>query len=252
MENEKIIPINWIDWLSKDKYFISDLGNMYNNRGKQMSINYQQNGYGVITLRDQTMKTHQVMIHKLVLQGFKPNNNPNLICLHINGNVSDNRLSNLKWDTIQNALINRDKHSIENKTKNNIDNIQKAVNMILSGENYKNVYIKTGINKLTLNNYMDKNNIERPSNNYTMNNKLNSSVLFDLVLSFCFNENDSELARNFGFSKSCSIKAIRNCESYENRLKDIGYTKEKSPFIVCDHEFTLNDVNNDSYYTDFK
>lgn len=256
MNNEKIVPINWIEWLPKDKYYISDLGNMYNNRGKPMSINYQKNGYGVITLRDVNMKTHQVMIHKLVLQGFNPNNNTNLICSHINGDASDNRLVNLKWDTIKNALKNRDKRIAENKSNNininNIDNIKNAINMIKTGENYKDVYLKTGINKLTLNNYMDQNNIERPSNNYTMNNKLNPSILFDLVLGFCFNRSNNELADDFGFSNPFSIKSIRNCETYENQLKDLGYTKITRPFIACNDEFSILDTNKDNYYTDFK
>ncbi len=43
--------------------------------------------------------TKSVMVHRLVLEAFSPPSDLSLVCRHVDGNASNNHISNLRWGT---------------------------------------------------------------------------------------------------------------------------------------------------------
>lgn len=50
-------------------------------------------------------------VHRLVLEAFVGPPGPGLVGCHSNGNRSDNRLANLRWDTAKSNLADRHRHN---------------------------------------------------------------------------------------------------------------------------------------------
>ena len=67
--------------------------------GQILSTPVASNGYNIVTLYNNTGKRISASVHRIILDAFQPNNDPNLECNHINGNKNDNRLKNLEWVT---------------------------------------------------------------------------------------------------------------------------------------------------------
>lgn len=253
MNEEKEIrrPINWIDWLSPNKYYVSNYGNLYNSNGIKMSTSYQNSGYSVVTLRDNKGKTHQLLIHKLVLQTFRPIcDNSNMVCMHIDGNIRNNKLDNLKWAPIQEAIKNRfTNNRFRDFNINYEEKEQEVIKLIKEGTSKKDIFIKTGMNKTYINKIIEKYNIDN-SQYKQGNHNINDETLFDLVLGFCFSLSDEETGKYIEMNPR-SIEGIRNCRRYIKDLESLGYTKTHKPYSIIDYEYDLNDINPDSEYTFF-
>lgn len=253
MNEEKEIrrPINWIDWLQQNKYYISNYGNLYNSNGIKMSASYQNSGYSVVTLRDNEGKTHQLLIHKLVLQTFKPiYNKTNMVCMHINGDNTNNKLDNLKWAPIQEAIKNRfTNNRFRDFNINYKEKEQEVIKLIKEGISKKDIFIKTGMNRDYIDKIIKENNIDESQYNQG-NHKVNSNTLFDLVLGFCFGLSDEETSKYVDMTTG-SIRGVRNCGRYTEDLASLGYTKTHKPYSIIDYEYDLNDINPDSEYTFF-
>ena len=88
------------------KYLVSNYGRVC--RDKILKIDYTRNGYGTVTLNDCPRKKLHKMVHMLVLMCFFPNPNPDLYDRidHINRNIRDNRLCNLRWSNAQLNQLN--------------------------------------------------------------------------------------------------------------------------------------------------
>ena len=97
------------------KYMIDELGNIWSpyRSGKYLSPAPTQKGYLRIVLQTtEGRKTFQV--HRLVLETYNPVENcENLEVNHIDGNKSNNKLSNLEWCSGSSNI----KHSIETGLK---------------------------------------------------------------------------------------------------------------------------------------
>jgi hypothetical protein len=80
------------------RYFVSNLGNVKNARGKLMGQYINKNGYFTLHLSKSGVKKF-FAVHRLVIITFVPNAHNKEDCNHINGIKTDNRLSNLEWAT---------------------------------------------------------------------------------------------------------------------------------------------------------
>lgn len=64
------------------------------------------NGYLQVALRDTDGNKHYVMLSRLVLGSFEPNYNPRLTDVdHVSAIITDNRLSNLRWLSHRDNLV---------------------------------------------------------------------------------------------------------------------------------------------------
>ena len=79
-------------------YLVSNMGNVKNNTTQNIfSPNQDKDGYLTIGIYDNLKKRKYYRIHRLVAIHFLPNLNNYEEIDHINHNVNDNRLINLRW-----------------------------------------------------------------------------------------------------------------------------------------------------------
>ena len=252
MSEEIKKPINWFDWLPKDKYFISNYGNVYNSSGYKLSTYYTNGGYTAIALRDYQGKTHQLLMSRLVLQAFEPIDNYDEMTVdHIDGNQLNNKLDNLRWMSIKDNVSKR--FTINKFKLFNIDyeeKEQEVIKLLKEGVSKKEIYLKTGLNRDYIKRIIDKNNIDM--DNYNVgNHKFNINSLFELALEFCFDDiNNKELANQYDCSRT-TISYIRKCNVYKEEMKSIGYTRDKRPYYTNGFEYSINDIDSNSDYTYF-
>lgn len=95
-------------------YGITPNGKVYNFKHKRwLKPIKQPHGYLKVDLGHRNSK----YIHRLVLETFVGPCLKGLEACHNNGNKSDNRLENLRWDTRQNNNIDKVKHGTHNSPK---------------------------------------------------------------------------------------------------------------------------------------
>lgn len=79
-------------------YTISSCGKVF-NRAKQMKTYFTKTGYECIKLHDKTGKRFNKTIHRLVAETFIPNPLNKSEVNHIDGDKSNNDITNLEWVT---------------------------------------------------------------------------------------------------------------------------------------------------------
>lgn len=110
---------NWrsLDFLGYDNYSVSDKGRVRNNKsGRILDRRSNSPGYRVVILRDRKSKPHDERVSRLVLLafvGYPPNTS--MTCDHINRNIKDNSLSNLRWATREEQIKNSSNSTITNE-----------------------------------------------------------------------------------------------------------------------------------------
>lgn len=91
-------------------YEVSDLGRIRNVRG-DLCKDHPKGRYGhrrISLFREGRYRTFSV--HRLVLVAFKGPAPPGMQACHVNGDASDNRLMNLRWDTPKANQADRKAH----------------------------------------------------------------------------------------------------------------------------------------------
>jgi len=96
-------------------YRISELGYVISFKGKKpraMKNIIDNHGYYFVNLSDKNGRTKHKLVHRLVAQAYidNPENKP--IVDHINGDIKNNNLKNLRWCT------NQENHMNQKKRKN--------------------------------------------------------------------------------------------------------------------------------------
>lgn len=103
---------------SIDRKIIRSDGQTRHFKGKMLSPGTNRHGYPVVVLsRPGELRTAKV--HRLVLHAFKGESPQGMEACHNNGDRSDARLANLRWDTPSNNQLDRSAHGTDfqaNKT----------------------------------------------------------------------------------------------------------------------------------------
>lgn len=97
--DEEIINEQWRPVVGCDKYQVSNLGRIRNLSGKIMKTVTNNCGYQQLFLRVETNKRRAFCVHKLVMTAFVGPPPDAMQIDHVNGEKSDNRLSNLEYVT---------------------------------------------------------------------------------------------------------------------------------------------------------
>ena len=97
---------NWLPVPFFSNYIVSDLGNIkclnYNNTGREETIYPTKDDKGTYRCHlSNKQESIVVSVQKLVLQTFNTTDNPNSKVKHIDGDKSNNRLTNLCWVTAE-------------------------------------------------------------------------------------------------------------------------------------------------------
>jgi len=145
LKNEKWKSIN-----EHNKYQISNMGRVKNNKGKILKLKKNNRPYSIVGLRTNN-KTYTPYIHRLVASHFILNTNNYKFVNHINGIKQDNKFFNLEWcsqsQNIKHAVMiglafskKITQYTISNRPIQNWPSIQQAaVHCGISNSNIWNV-----------------------------------------------------------------------------------------------------------------
>jgi len=131
------------------RYDVSNMGNIRSN-GKLLITSYNTYKKCVIINLVIGDKRERERVHRLVAEAFVPNNDiTKTEVLHINGNVEDNRASNLKWVTPSERMSTMyDRNGRERKYTH--EQLLTAYKMYLDGKRMEDITSETGVPKSTI------------------------------------------------------------------------------------------------------
>lgn len=101
------------------KSFVSSSKNSgaRNSSGYVMKLCKESRGFGykLVEIIDCTGKPHKRAVHRFMIETFSPQDDPTLICRHVNGDSADNHLSNLRWSTHHENIHDKILHDTVNR-----------------------------------------------------------------------------------------------------------------------------------------
>ena len=132
IEEERKVPClygeEWRDIMGFGGYQVSNLGRVRSidriiSVGKHqrkvvgviLKLNYDKDGYKMVSLRNRKRKSNLKRVHRLVAKAFIPNPNGYDCIDHINGVRDDNRVENLRWCTVK--MNSSFELALENRSK---------------------------------------------------------------------------------------------------------------------------------------
>lgn len=91
--------VKWVDIKGYENiYQVSDQGDIYNLKEfKNVNTFTKNDGYECVALTDKNGKTKQHRVHRLVANAFIPNVENKTIVRHIDGDKTNNDVTNLIW-----------------------------------------------------------------------------------------------------------------------------------------------------------
>lgn len=118
MENDITSKGNWKVIKYDSNYLISDDGRVYSLRTKKvLKPGEHTHGYLTISLWENN-KPKQFYIHRLVLEHFS-DEEPKETVNHIDGNKTNNHISNLEWSSYKDNNIHAFKTGLRKSNRNN-------------------------------------------------------------------------------------------------------------------------------------
>lgn len=105
------MPVRWKTIPGYDLYLASTLGQIRHVRGKPLNPFRDNDGYGYVEVyKGGRGSGRQAKVGVLVLETFRGPRPLGYECCHSNGNLKDDRLSNLRWDTHSNNVYDAIEH----------------------------------------------------------------------------------------------------------------------------------------------
>lgn len=95
-----------------ENYFVSNLGNVKNSRGRHLKTELSNTGYYRVHLSKHGKARH-IAVHRLVASAFLDNPNNLKLVNHKDGNKLNNTLENLEWVTYSQNL----QHAYDSKLR---------------------------------------------------------------------------------------------------------------------------------------
>lgn len=90
----------WKEIPGADNYKASNLGRIYSNKSRKVLKTIKCfNGYCNVAIRYNSSEFKKYWVHRLIAQAFIPNPENKPYVNHIDGDPTNNKLSNLEWST---------------------------------------------------------------------------------------------------------------------------------------------------------
>lgn len=140
----------------KYPYFITDDGRVYSElTNKYLATVLDKNGYVKVRLMSTDGKRHRYSVHRLVMENFKPRSDMSTLQVnHINGDKTNNYLSNLEWVTcqenIQHAMENNLRAEINGAAKLTVEQVQEIIQLLLDGKTNIEIGQRYGVHEDTI------------------------------------------------------------------------------------------------------
>lgn len=111
-----------LEQLGYPEYKVSNYGNVYSSKVKRILKGFLDRGYVMIGFRDKNKRRVNHSVHRLVAISFIPrDNNIYLTVDHIDRNILNNHVSNLRWATPREQNLNKNKYKYKYKNLKKID-----------------------------------------------------------------------------------------------------------------------------------
>lgn len=87
----------YLNHINCPNYAVSSKGRVRDSKGNLLPTRQNRNGFYEVSIRDNMGTGKRVYVHRLVAQLFIPNPHNYHIVTHIDGNYSNNDVSNIRW-----------------------------------------------------------------------------------------------------------------------------------------------------------
>lgn len=128
----KVIPHNYITRYGY-KYFATEDGHIYSEHlGRCISEFTDKDGYKKVRLSNGDGSRKVFSVHRLILETFQPNENSNNLQVnHIDGNKTNNCVSNLEWVTCQQNVQHGYQHGLYHNIEDNNNGDHKLTSILV-------------------------------------------------------------------------------------------------------------------------
>ena len=158
-------------------YFVTEEGLIFSSKtNKFLKFSYDQQGYQRVCLYVGNCKNKTIKVHRLVAETFIENVENKKDVNHIDGNKTNNNISNLEWCTRSENIKHAFKNGLKIVTQNQIDGVKKRFSKQVIDKSNGKIYnsvkdasIDLNINYSTLKNNFRQNRINKTTLRWIQN-----------------------------------------------------------------------------------